>query len=249
MRHLERLAREILDQVLSARPDPFRLAGLLFQLQIEAFSELARAGLGGWGGRRPDHFHPIDPDDEGEEHGHEPEGEPWWDWPAAPSAPTGIRSTVPIPVYVWSRVGTEIDLDLRPGSQDLDLRVERLRPVDSQPIPVHVHTETHTDPEPHTHTYVHGLLPEAEFISVHGLTLLGVRVPPGQPAGRYRGVVRCWTGGEPLGTLTVEVEGIPTVITTVRPKTPPKKTPAKKATAKKAPSKAPAKPRPRARKP
>ncbi|HET9211535.1 MAG TPA: hypothetical protein VFR03_14100 [Thermoanaerobaculia bacterium] len=185
LRQLERLIDEILHQIGSARPDPFRLGGLLVQLQIEAVSELVRLGLGGWMDpyrgevyHQPGFDEPWEPDEEPEE------DEPGWEWPAAPSSPVRVRATVPIPVYVWAEEGAEVDLDLRPGSQDLELRAEALQSVDAG----------------------HPAIMDADFVPVApGLTVLRVIVPPGQPSGRYRGVVRIRGAGRPVGTLTVEV--------------------------------------------
>ncbi|HEY4575094.1 MAG TPA: hypothetical protein VIJ26_14045 [Thermoanaerobaculia bacterium] len=211
MRHLDRLVREILRQIRSARPDPLRLAGLLVQLQIEAFSEVARLGFGalGMGSRWGDAFREdvnrVQRDvDEGlreieedEEEGYEEweaeeeqEDEPW-EWPAAPSAPAVIRASVPIPVWVWSHERTEIHLDLPPGAQSQPLAVE-------PPLAVGAG-------EPPAPAF------EAEFVALaDGPTILRVEVPRELPAGLYPRRIVTRATREPVGTLTVQVGTLPT---------------------------------------
>lgn len=202
IRHIERLTREILRQIGSGRPAPWRLAELVFRLQIEMISELARLGFSVLGGGPPCWDDPFDRDadrvtrdideslDEIEEMEEEElEAEPW-DWPAAPSTPTTIRSTVPIPVYVSSHERTEIDLDLPAGSQSLDLEVEP--PMVSgtdQPAPPAF---------------------EAELVVIADWpAILRIEVPRGQPAGRYRRRILLRATGEPVGALTVQVGTVP----------------------------------------
>jgi hypothetical protein len=213
LRHLERLVREILRQVGSARPDPWRLAELLFRLQIEAISELARLGFGTLGMAAPrwgDSFEEdsdrvardidetLEEIEEEEEEELELEDEPW-DWPAAPSAPATIRSTVPIPVYVWSHERTEIDLELPAGAQSLDLMVESLLVIS-------------TDQPSHPAF-------EAAFVALaYGPVILRIEVPRDLPAGRYRRRILVCGTGEPVGDLTVQVGIVPIVpIVTVPP--------------------------------
>jgi hypothetical protein len=219
LRHLERLVREILLQIVSARPDPWKLAELLFRLQIEAISELARLGFGSLGMATPrwgDSFaedadrvtHDIDEtldeieDEEEEEPEDEREDEPWV-WPAAPSAPTVIRTTVPIPVYVSSHERTEIDLDLPAGAQSLELEIE----------------------SPLASGIDHPLLPAfgaAVVALAGGPAILRVTVPRDLPAGRYQRRVLIRATGEPVGTLTVQVGPLPQVSPKARPRTSPK---------------------------
>jgi len=209
LRHLESLMREILRQIGSARPDPWRLAELLFRLQIEAISELARLGFGALGMAAPrwgdaftedadrverdideslDDIEDMDEDVEEEELDEDER----WDWPAAPSVPAVIRSTVPIPVYVWSHERTEIDLELPPGAQSLDLLVEPL-------------LATGTD-QPALPAF------GAEFAALaYGLVVLRIEVPRELPAGRYRRRVLVRATGEPVGDLTVQVGIVPVV--------------------------------------
>lgn len=202
MRHLERLVREILRQVLSARPNPWRLAELLFRLQIEAIAELARLGFGTLGLGSPRRGDPFREDadrvtrdideslDEIEDREEEElEVEPR-DWPPAPSLPTVIRSSVPIPVYVWSHERTEVDLALAAGAQSLDLVVE----------------------PPLTTGTAHPALPAfaAELVALDdGPVLLRIEVPRDLPAGRYRRRVLVRATGEEVGDLTVQVGALP----------------------------------------
>ena len=203
LRHLEHLVREILRQIVSLRPDPWRLIELLFRLQIELMSELARLGFGAlgmtaprWEGSYDDDARraerDIDEDlDEIEDVEEEIEDE-LWDWPAAPSVPIVIRSTVPIPVYVWSYERTEIDLELPAGAQSLDLEIE-------PPL------ATGTDQSPHPAF-------EAELVTLSdGPVILRIEVPRDLPAGLYRRRVLVRATGEPVGNLTVQVGTAPDV--------------------------------------
>jgi hypothetical protein len=200
MRHVERLTREILHQIGSARPSPWRLAELVLRLQLEAFSELTRLGfsaLGGFAPRGEDYFEEdtawVERDiDESYE---EIQEEIWeeereseaWDWPPAPSSPTTVRSTVPIPVYVSSHERTEIDLDLPAGSQSLELEVE---------------------PPPDSGAGRPAF--EAELVAfADGPVILRIEVPRDLPAGRYRRRVLIRATGEPVGNLTVQVGAPP----------------------------------------
>lgn len=234
MRHIEILAREILHQIGSARPAPWRLAELIFRLQLEAISELARLGFSPLGGYHPDHYH-DDSYQHGYHHGHhhhhhddDHDGHDWddplyddvarvgcsidetydeiqdeickekeyerWPWPAAPSTPTTIRSTVPIPVYVSSHERTEIDVDLPAGAQSLDLEVEP-SVVAGPDLPVL--------PEPAF---------EADFVTFgDGPAILRIEVPRDLPAGRYLRRVLVRATGEPVGELTVQVGVVPVV--------------------------------------
>lgn len=194
LRQIERLAREILRQIASARPDPWRLAELILRLQLEAFSELARFGFRALGGS-PRWEDPFDEDDGqidrdlDERDDEEAEGEPWF-WPPAPSTPTTIRSTVPIPILVSSHERTEIDLDLPAGSQSLDLEIEPPRVVG-----------TGEDPLPAF---------EAELILLaDGPPILRVEIPRHLPAGRYLRRVLLAATGEAVGELTVQVGTVP----------------------------------------
>jgi hypothetical protein len=208
MRHLERLLKEILRQVGSARPDPLRLAGLLFQLQVEAIAELTRLGFGALGagsrwrdayredayrGRRDVDESLRESEEEYETYGREAEEEPAdepWEWPAAPSAPAVIRASVPIPVWVWSHERTEIDLELPPGAQPVELEVEP---------PVAVGTG-----EPPAPAF------EAEFVALaDGPVVLRVEVPRELPAGLYPRRIVTRVLGEPVGVLTVQVGTLP----------------------------------------
>lgn len=205
VRHLERLVREILNQIVSARPNPLRLAELLLRLQIEAVTELARLGFSSlgmaaprWGDSYEDDVDRVTrdidespygfDDDEDEEAGEEDWVEEPRSWPAAPSTPTLIRATVPIPVYVSSYEKTEIDLELPAGSQSLDLVVE-------SPL------ATGTEPAPPAF--------EAELVELPGApAILRIEVPRELPAGRYRRRVLIRATGEPVGALTVQVGDI-----------------------------------------
>jgi hypothetical protein len=228
LRQLERLVREILRQIGSARPDPWRLAGLLFELQIEAVAELARCGFGAFGMAAPrweDRFdedadrsgrdfegrfggiddedleeddlddddledEDLDDDDLDDEDLDDEPAEEAWAWPPAPSAPAVIRASVPIPVWVWSYERTEIDLELPPGAQSLDLEVESPRM-----------TGTGEPPRPAF---------EAEFAALaDGPVILRVEVPRELPAGRYLRRVLVRATGEPVGDLTVQVGTLP----------------------------------------
>lgn len=207
MRQLERLVREILRQIGSARPDPWRLATLLFQLQIEAVAELARFGFGTLGRVPPRWRDSFEEDadrvardvdetlEEIEEDWEELEEEEIederFDWKAAPSVPATVRSTVPIPVYVWSHERTEIELDLPPGAQSQDLAVELPRAVGTG--------------EPPAPAF------EAEFVALaDGPVILRVEVPRDLPAGLYPRRIVTRVLGEPVGTLTVQVGTLPT---------------------------------------
>lgn len=204
MRHLERLVREILRQIGSARPDPWRLAELLFRLQIEAISELARLGFGTLGMAAPRWGDPFEEDAarithdiddtleeiEEEEELEEEIADELWEWPAPPSVPAVIRSTVPIPVWVWSHERTEIDLDLPAGSQSLDLEVE-------PPL------AAGTGEPPHPAF-------EADLVVLaDGPAILRIKVPRDLPAGHYLRRVLIRGTGEPVGTLTVQVGTLP----------------------------------------
>jgi hypothetical protein len=208
--------REILRQIGSARPNPLRLAGLLFELQIEAIAELTRFGFGALGMASPrwedrfdedvdrverdieenfeEGFEEIDEEELAEEDGDEPR-----EWPPAPSAPTVIRASVPIPVYVWSHERTEIDLDLPPGSQSQDLEAETPLAAGTgrPPLPAF----------------------EAEFVALaDGPAILRVEIPRELPAGRYLRRVVTRATGEPVGTLTVQVGAAPEPRPKVSPK-------------------------------
>ncbi len=221
MRHLERLLREILQQIGSARPDPWRLARLLFELQIEAIAELARFGFGSLGMVSPrweDRFDEDvdrvarDIDETLEEVEEEWEGleeeeieDERFDWTAAPSVPTTVRSTVPIPVYVVSHDRTEVDLELPPGAQSLDLAVEP-------------QVMTGTDQYPHP-AFAAIFVPLA-----YGPLILRVEVPRDLPAGVYPRRVVIRATGEPVGTLTVQVGTLP-ITPELSPKASPKPRP------------------------
>ena len=197
-RQLERLVSEILRQIGSARPDPWRLATLLFQLQIEAVAEFARFGLGTLGVVPPrweNRFDDVDRSERDVDESFEEieeedlQAEPW-DWPP-PSVPTVIRASVPIPVYVWSHERTEIELDLPPGAQSQDLAVE---------LPWAAGTD-----EPPAPAF------EAEFVALaDGPVILRVEVPRDLPAGLYPRRIVTRALGEPVGTLTVQVGTLPT---------------------------------------
>ena len=202
MRHLERLLREILHQIVSVRPDPWRLAELLIQLQIEAISELARLGFGALGMMGPRWGDSFDEDvdrvtrdiDEGYEYDDEDDDEPWIDeprhWPAAPSTPTTIRTTVPIPVYVSSHQRTEIELTLPAGSQSLDLEIE----------PTLVAGATRPTRPPFA----------AELVAFEdGPAILIVEVPRDLPAGRYQRRILVRATGDPVGELIVQLGDLP----------------------------------------
>lgn len=221
LRHIGLLAREILRQAGSGRPDPWRLVELILRLQIELVSELARCGFGVLGGLYPRREDPFDEDaervgrDVDESYGDLDEEEIWeedeedepWDWPQAPSTPTLIRSTVPIPVYVSSHERTEIDLDLPAGSQSLDLEVESPRAAGASFAVI---------PEPAF---------EAEFIEISdGPAILLIEVPRELPAGRYLRRVLIRATREPVGDLTVQVGTIPPAAApkTAAPKAAPK---------------------------
>jgi hypothetical protein len=209
LRHLERLVREILRQVGSARPDPWRLAELLFRLQIEAISELARLGFGTlgmvaprWGDSFEEDVDRVarDVDETLEEIEEEWEDleedeieDERFDWTAAASVPTTVRSTVPIPVYIVAHDRTEVDLELPPGAQSLDLVVEP-------------QVVTGTDQYPHPAF-------EAIFIPLaYGPVILRVEIPRDLPAGRYLRRILVRATGEPVGDLTVQVGVTPIII-------------------------------------
>lgn len=217
LRHMERLVREILLQIVSARPNPWRLGELILRLQIEMFSELARLGFStlgmaapSWGDSFEEDAERVERDidetlDEIEEEEEiwEEEDEPW-DWPPAPSTPTTIRSTVPIPVYISSHERTEIDLDLPAGSQSLELEVEPLLISGTEPgVPAPAF--------------------EAEFVALEdGLAILRIEVPRDLPAGRYLRRILIRATDEPVGELTVQVGTIPPA---AAPKAAPKTSP------------------------
>jgi len=203
LRHMERLAREILRQIVSVRPDPWRLIELIVRLQLEAIAELARLGFGTlgmaaprWGDSFDENARRVDRDidenlDEIEDmEEKELEDEEFeddrWDWPAAPSVPAVIRSTVPIPVYVWSYERTEVDLELPAGAQSLELEIE-------PPL------ATGTD-EPAQPAFAAELVALAD-----GPVILRIEVPRDLPAGRYRRRILVRATGEPVGDLTVQV--------------------------------------------
>lgn len=205
LRHLDRLVREILRQISSARPDPWKLIELLLRLQIEAVAELARLGFGTLGMMSPRGGDSFDKDyrrverdideslDEIDDMDDDPdEGEiedELWDWPAAPSVPTVIRSTVPIPVHISTHERSEVDLELPAGAQSLDLVIE-------PPLA--------TGPEPALPAF------EAEFIALSdGPVILRIEVARDLPAGVYRRRVLVRATGEPVGDLTVQIGTIP----------------------------------------
>ncbi len=227
LRQMERLCREILRQIASVRPDPWKLIELLCRFQIEVIAEIARLGFGALGMVSPrgrdafdedvrrverdidESLDEIEEEDEGFEDEH-------WDWSAVPGVPAVIRASVPIPVWVWSHERTEIDLELPPGAQSLDLEVEPPRAVG-------------TGEPPHPAF-------EADFVALaDGPVILRVEVPRELPAGLYPRRIVTRATGEPVGTLTVQVG---TILATPKPKPSPKPSP------KPAP-----KPRARARKP
>lgn len=202
MRQIERLTREILRQIASARPDPWRLAELIFRLQLEAFSELARFGIGALGGFSPRREDPFDEDVEridrdideryeeiqeelDYEEDEDDEDEPWL-WSPAPSTPTTIRSTVPIPILVSSHERTEIDLDLPAGSQSLDLAIEPPMAVGAGEVP-------------------HPAFEAELIVLADGPPILRIEVPRDLPAGRYLRRVLIAATGEVVGGLTVQV--------------------------------------------
>ncbi|HYU35714.1 MAG TPA: hypothetical protein VEW48_26455 [Thermoanaerobaculia bacterium] len=211
LRQMERLCREILRQIVSMRPDPWRLIELLFRLQIEMMSELARCGFGVLGMAKPrwgdsfeedvqrverdidESLNEIDDEDDDFLDEDEDEGEiedERRNWPAAPSVPAVIRSTVPIPVYVWSYERTEIDLELPAGAQSLDLVAE-------PPL------ATGTD-QPALPAF------EADFVALaDGPVILRIEVPRGLPAGQYLRRILVRATGEPVGDLTVQVGTVP----------------------------------------
>ncbi|MES1245492.1 MAG: hypothetical protein ABUT39_28060 [Acidobacteriota bacterium] len=216
MRRTERLAREILRQIGSARPDPWRLAELVCRLYVESVADLAVLGLDAMGALIPrrgdrrfeddveridrdirDNLEEIEAEEDFEEIDEDLAEEieedfldDSWDWPAAPSVPTVVRSTVPIPVSVWSHERTEIDLDLPAGSQSLDLDIE-------PPL------AAGTGEPPHPAF-------EAELVAIAGgPTILRITVPRDLPAGRYLRRVLIGATGEPVGTLTVQVGAVP----------------------------------------
>lgn len=203
VRQIERLTREILRQIASVRPDPWRLAELIFRLQLEAFSELARFGIGALGGFSSRREDPFDEDVErigrdideryeaiqDELDDEEAEGGPWF-WPPAPSAPTTIRTTVPIPILVSSHERTEIDLDLPAGSQSLELTIEPPMAVGAGELPLPAFG--------------------AELIALgEGPQILRIDVPRDLPAGRYLRRVLVAATGEAVGELTVQVGAVP----------------------------------------
>jgi hypothetical protein len=206
---MEDLLREMLSQISSGRPSPWKLAEMICRLQLEAISEMARLGFSVFGGCpspiRPYRVQPyyerdanrvarhiddtLDDIDELVEEEIEAES---WDWPPAPSVPTTVRSTVPIPVYVSSHERTEIDLDLPAGSQSLDLEVEP---------PLMAGTE---EPAPPAF--------EAEFVGIGGWPeILRIEVPRDLPAGRYLRRILVRATGEPAGALTVQVGAFPEI--------------------------------------
>jgi len=216
LRHMERLIREILRQIVSVRPDPWRLIELLFRLQIELISELARLGFGALGTVSPrggdafdEDYRRVDRDidetldeiedreyleddeiEDREEWEEEELEEEAWEWPAAPSVPTVIRSTVPIPIYVSAHERTEIDLELPPGAQSLELVVEPLLAAgtDQPPRPAF----------------------EAELVTLpDGPMILRIEVPRDLPAGQYRRRILVRATGEPVGGLIVQVGTLP----------------------------------------
>jgi hypothetical protein len=220
VRRIEKLTREILRQIASGRPDPLRVSTLFFRLLLEAFSDLAVLGFDAMGALAP-RADPFEEDvlrierdceescEELEEELDEEE-EPWdepLDWPPAPSVPTVIRSTVPIPVCVWSHERTEVDLELPAGAPSLDLVVE---------------------PPLATGTDQPALPPfSAELVALaDGPVILRIEVPRDLPAGRYRRRVLVRATGEPVGDLTVQV-GVPSVVTVPPVAAAPKKGPKK----------------------
>lgn len=203
MRRTERLVQEILRQISSARPNPWRLAELVFRLYVESVSDLAFLGFDALAPRREDCFDEetewFDSDEgcfdefedgEDDEDGEDLDGEPW-DWPTS-GAPTVVRSTVPIPVHVSSHEQTEVDLDLPTGSQVRTFEVER----------------------PLTSGIAHPLRPafDAELVALAGgLSILRIAVPHDLPAGRYQRRILSRATGEPVGTLTIQVGTVPAV--------------------------------------
>lgn len=204
MRQVERLAREILRQIGSGRPNPWRLAELILHLQLETFSELARLGFSALGGLAPRREDPYDEDvawverdiddsfDELEDESEDEEERVMdpWDWPEAPSAPTTIRSTVPIPIYVSSHEPAEVDFDLPAGARSLELEVEA--PVVSGTV------------RPARPPFEAGIIELAD-----GPAILRIEIPRDLPAGRYRRRILIRATGEPVGDLTVQVGTLP----------------------------------------
>lgn len=234
MRRTERLVREVLRQLQSGRPDPWRLAELIFRLHVESVSDLAAFGfasVGAWSPYREDRFardvdHIVDDIEETFEHLAETDDEsddndeddkPWAEartWPAGPHARTTIESTVALPVYVCSAVETHLQLDLSPDTPDRDLAVETLWPAPSDPPTASLSARTKTrsaakkarvqPKESAPSSTSH--ISEVEILRLAGgPAILRLVVPRHLTQGRFHGRILRRSTGEPAGSLTVRL--------------------------------------------
>jgi len=105
--------------------------------------------------------------------------------PAAPGPATEHVQPVRVKIEVAAAQPTEVTLDLRPDATDRQLIVHALRAVDpDKPRLSDVGIRPGADGEPAT---------------------LWVRVPPGQPAGVYSGVIVDQQSSRPVGTLSLRI--------------------------------------------
>lgn len=111
-----------------------------------------------------------------------------WQPKSEPSAnATPVNGAMAVSIEIVSTRPTQVTLDLRPQSAGLFLATHGLRALDPEKPPL-------TDI-----TFERSL--------DHGLTSLRIRVPEGQPADIYTGVVIDRDTGQPRGTLSVRIAG------------------------------------------
>lgn len=104
---------------------------------------------------------------------------------AAPGPATERVQPVRVKIEVAAAQPTEVTLDLRPDATDCQLIVHALRAVDpDKPRLSDVGIRAGADGEPAT---------------------LWIRVPPGQPAGVYSGVIVDGQSSRPVGTLSLRI--------------------------------------------
>ena len=179
-----RTLEDVAGELTSSRPDLLRLAEIVLSAYVEAAADVARLGFDALGSLAPGWARELATDaEEWFEDLEELVAEPW-QWTPGPSCPTTIKSTVPIPVVVWSHRPIRIDLDLVPGSQSGQLAIDTLSPGDRDKPP----------------------LLDVDFVPVlNGPTLLRIRIDDDQPADTYRGQVFDPASGESVGQLTVGI--------------------------------------------
>lgn len=195
LRRTTETLREIADELASRRPSPLRLGESTLSFYAESGLDLALLGFELLGSALPGLSREVDRGvergfDEFMEAAELPEeiaeelAADASDWRPGPSSPTEIQENVSIPIVVWSSRPTRIELIMEPSAQGGLLALQTLRAEYPNTPP----------------------LLEVAFVPiVCGPTILRIRVPDRQPAGRYSGKVVDDETGQPVGTLSVEV--------------------------------------------